>query len=76
MPLVKHGGFEPAESAKNINMTFYFRAGKITRGLSNETQLTSLEEAQEDALEVAQETNATRETNEETVIKLTHGSMV
>ena len=44
-------------------MTFYFTAGKITRGSSNETQLTSLEEAQEDALEVAQEADATRETD-------------
>jgi hypothetical protein len=44
-------------------MTFYFTARKITRGLSNETQLTGLEEAQEDALEMAQETDATRETD-------------
>jgi hypothetical protein len=48
-------------------MTSYFTAGKITRGSFNETQFTSMEEAQEDALEMAQETNATRETNEETV---------
>ena len=47
-------------------MTFYFRAGKITRGLSNETQLTSVEEKAENALEVAQETDATRKTDAET----------
>jgi len=44
-------------------MTSYFTAGKTTRGLSNETQLTSLEEAKEDALEMAQETDATRKAN-------------
>ena len=57
-------------------MTFYFTAGKITRGLFNETQLTSLEEAKENALEMAQETDATRKTNAktETVIHIVMGA--
>ena len=55
-------------------MTFYFTAGKISRGLSNEAQLTSLEEAKKNALEMAQETDATRETNAETVNSITMGA--